>query len=336
MKKTKNLLVLSSIFSSVSLFSACPNCNAGYYQNQPSGAYYQGQGGASYQNQPSGAYYQGQGGASYQNQPSGAYYQGQGGASYQNQPSGAYYQGQGGAAYYDGRQQGYQRANYSGNQSYYQDQRGQGFDNGANQGNYQGNPNQGYYNNQTADDADQMQAQPGIQRNVSDQELQKKVKDALTSWFSNDFKDVRPNINNGVVTLSGQVNTVEDKRKAEETVRKVEGVRQVNNQIIVSQPTAWNDQFADANSEVREAQKKYPNDSATTDADRQLNARIREKLGSGWFSKGYETLILRTNNGVVTISGTVESYDDIKKINNELKNVEGIRAVNNQATAKNK
>lgn len=87
---------------------------------------------------------------------------------------------------------------------------------------------------------------------------------------------------------------------------------------------------------VRESEKNYPQDTAATEADRQLNAKIREKISDGWFVRSYEIVTLRSNNGVVTLVGFVDSNDDIKKINDKLKEVDGIRSVNNQINVKNK
>ncbi len=73
---------------------------------------------------------------------------------------------------------------------------------------------------------------------------------------------------------------------------------------------------------------KYPHDTATTDLDKQLNSEIRQKLNGNWFSKGFRHITLNTNNGVVTVSGNVESPDDIQKAIDEIKRVEGVKSVN--------
>lgn len=72
-------------------------------------------------------------------------------------------------------------------------------------------------------------------------------------------------------------------------------------------------------------------DNGMTESDRRINENIRENLKE-WFSDGYEAIILNTNNGVVTILGFVESPEDLDKINNEAKNVEGVKSVNNKAS----
>ena len=264
--------------------------------------------------------------------------------------SSGYYQNQNPAYFQGSQDQQYdQRYSNPSNQPYYQGQnanqgyQGQGYyDNQQNQGWNRQDPRgqqgqrQGYYENTNYSEQQPMQAY-GEQKAAPDQELERKIKNALTSWFSKEYQDVSFNVNNGNVVLQGTVNSAEDKRKAEETVRKIDGVRSVNNQIVVTgAKTAWNNQTSDNASKVKEEQQKYPNDYAATDADRQLNARIREKLNGGWFSKGYDALILRTANGVVILMGSVDSNDDVKKINDQLKEVPGVRSVNNQIQVKNK
>jgi len=60
------------------------------------------------------------------------------------------------------------------------------------------------------------------------------------------------------------------------------------------------------------------------------------ELSNGWFSKDYETLVIRTNNGIVVIRGTVDKPEDIQKINDQIKNIEGIRSINNQLIVQKK
>jgi osmotically-inducible protein OsmY len=113
---------------------------------------------------------------------------------------------------YDGNQQYYQQWNqpYEGNQQYYQ----------------QGN--QPYERNQQSQ-------KEGVQKNVSDQDVTKKIQDTLGSgWFSKGYQNVSYDVNDGTVTLRGTVDTLDDKNKVEEEVKKIDGVKQVNNQIRVS------------------------------------------------------------------------------------------------------
>ena len=86
--------------------------------------------------------------------------------------------------------------------------------------------------------------------------------------------------------------------------------------------------------ELNESEKKYSNDTAGTDTDRQINAKARKAL-SNWLGNGYnDTIILRTTNGLVIITGTVKNQDDIKKIVDQVRKVDGVKQVNPQITAK--
>ncbi|MBA3721660.1 MAG: BON domain-containing protein [Parachlamydiaceae bacterium] len=53
-------------------------------------------------------------------------------------------------------------------------------------------------------------------------------------------------------------------------------------------------------------------------------------------SKGYKTLVIRTTNGVVVVSGTVDKVEDIQKISNLIKDVEGVKSVDNQLSVRNR
>lgn len=230
-------------------------------------------------------------------------------------------------------------------QGYYQDQPRQ------DQGYYQDQPRQDMYQGGYRDnsryrdtpsqrDSDQ-KSDSRDSRNVPDQEISKNVQDLLEPGvFSKGYPNVKFNVNNGNVTLRGTVDTQDDKTKIEDNVRKVKGVRQVNNQItFMGKQVSYNDTSTttgDMDAKVRDAEKNYPQDSASTEADKRINARIREKISDGWFTRSYEAIILRTNNGVVTIVGIVDSKDDVQKINDKLKDVGGIRSVNNQLSTKNK
>lgn len=168
---------------------------------------------------------------------------------------------------------------------------------------------------------------------VSDQELNKKIQDALSSgWFSKGFQNVSAEVNNGNVTLRGSVDTLENKNKAEENVKNIDGVKQVNNQISIAKETP----NAYSPSQLQDLAKKYPQDVATSAQDRQLNAKIRDKLSNNWMSKNYETLVIKTANGIVIISGTVDKPEDVQDVNDQVKNVEGVQSVTNQLNVKNK
>ena len=252
------------------------------------------------------------GGGYYQDQPNnGNYYQ-----QNQRQSSQGYYQRNN---QYDYQQQVPRNQSYDQNQQYYQQQRNQSYNSSDRdqQRNYDST-----YGSRNSDN----------QRTASDPEINKKIQETLGSgWFSKGFQNVSFDVNNGNVNLRGSVDTLENKNKVEDSVRKIDGVKQVNNQITIVKENS--DRYPD--SQLQDSEKKYPQDFASNSQDRQLNAEIRDKL-SGWFSKGYETLVIKTTNGVVVISGTVDKPEDIQKINDQIRNIEGVKSVNNQLTVMNR
>ncbi|MCE5318433.1 MAG: BON domain-containing protein [Parachlamydia sp.] len=175
---------------------------------------------------------------------------------------------------------------------------------------------------------------------VSDDEIKKNVSDALKGgWFSGGYENVNIAVYNGVVTLNGSVDSADNRNKLMEKVKSIDGVRGVNNQVAVNaQPSSSNAGASSSSnytdSQLQKSESKHPKDSAATSQDRQINAKIHDKV-DGWFVTN-ETLVFRTNNGVVTVYGTVEKYDDIQDLLNKLRQIEGVNAVNNKLTAKNK
>lgn len=301
MKKTATFFALSIAST---LLADCPNGNCGYNQ----GPYSQNQG-----------YSQG-------------YSQGQMRDGYnqnQSQRQNDNYDNRSNGNYYNNRNDGYDNRNAN------MDNRGSNMDNRYdNRGSNMDNRNSNVMDNRNNDGRTTMHESPSDNLvKGSDAEILQKAHDVLSAgWMSSGYPNVSYDVNNGNITLRGTVESMNDKAKIEDKIRKLDGVRQVNNQITVTgKNTAYNDDSTAT--KMRSAEKKYPQDTAATDADRALNAKIRDKL-SGWFTNDYEQVVIKTNNGVVTISGFVEKYDDIQKVNDKLKDVSGVKSVNNQLSAK--
>ncbi len=68
---------------------------------------------------------------------------------------------------------------------------------------------------------------------IDDKSLTVRVHSALSDNPDYKFSDVNVNIYRGTVQLSGFVNTMDQKSKAEEIVKGVQGVKDVENQITV-------------------------------------------------------------------------------------------------------
>ena len=73
-------------------------------------------------------------------------------------------------------------------------------------------------------------------RQVNDDMIHTAVKTKLTGERFSNIVNVDVNVTNGVVTISGEVPNEQVKREAEAEARTVDGVRQVNNNLQVSNP----------------------------------------------------------------------------------------------------
>jgi hyperosmotically inducible periplasmic protein len=72
-----------------------------------------------------------------------------------------------------------------------------------------------------------------VKKDTKELWLESKVKYHLMTADNVPAGDVKVDVNNGVVTLHGKVETEAEKTRAEETVRKIDGVRDVKNMLQV-------------------------------------------------------------------------------------------------------
>jgi osmotically-inducible protein OsmY len=73
----------------------------------------------------------------------------------------------------------------------------------------------------------------GYQR--SDERIREDINDRLTDDAYIDASDIEVIVNNGMITLTGRVDSREDKRRAEDIAESVSGVTDVSNQLRVGQ-----------------------------------------------------------------------------------------------------
>ncbi|HVD78177.1 MAG TPA: BON domain-containing protein, partial [Vicinamibacteria bacterium] len=72
-----------------------------------------------------------------------------------------------------------------------------------------------------------------VKRDAKELWLESKVKYHLLTADDVPASDVKVTVNGGVVTLHGKVETEAEKARAEEAVRKIDGVREVRNMLQV-------------------------------------------------------------------------------------------------------
>ena len=71
-------------------------------------------------------------------------------------------------------------------------------------------------------------------RNYDDERICKKVTDRMVNDTDLDASDIEVGVDDGAVTLSGSVDSLWDKRRAEDIAKSVYGVRGVNNKLRAS------------------------------------------------------------------------------------------------------
>lgn len=126
------------------------------------------------------------------------------------------------------------------------------------------------------------------------------IADGRTSGFATDVET-----NGGVVTLSGKVDTPEGKTAAEEVAKSIEGVTSVNNQLQV----------------VPDAKRAEVNAS-----DDKINNDIEKAMDSDPVIQEL-SLAAESNAGVVTLTGEVETHDQLVKAAQVFRKIPGVKSV---------
>lgn len=155
----------------------------------------------------------------------------------------------------------------------------------------------------------------------ADDQLNNKIRDAVSrGWLWTSYKEVSLNTSNGVVTLEGQVGSMSDQQKLMTEIQKIEGVKSVKSNLVITNTNAPRD---------------FNQDTYANASDDQLNKAIRNDVSRGWLWNSYKEVTLNTSNGAVTLEGTVESIDDQKKLMNEIQKINGVKSVKSNLEIRN-
>jgi hyperosmotically inducible protein len=141
---------------------------------------------------------------------------------------------------------------------------------------------------------------------TSDSWLTSKTKIALFADDRVKGRDVRVETQNGEVFLRGKVDSQEAKTAAAETAKGVEGVKTVKNDLQVVAPSARKAVQAD---------------------DKQITKSIETRFGK---DSQLKKIDVRTDAGVVVLSGEVPNISVSAKASEMAHRVEGVKAVKNE------
>ncbi|HEY5234757.1 MAG TPA: BON domain-containing protein [Rhabdochlamydiaceae bacterium] len=149
----------------------------------------------------------------------------------------------------------------------------------------------------------------------ADWEITANVKKNLMadSSLSDSARMISVTTNNGVVTLTGNAASNEEIRKVVRTVQDTRGVVSVDNQLNVQTQS-----------------------NSSQPADWEITASVKKNLmADSSLSKNARMISVTTNDGVVTLTGTAASNEEIRKVVRIVQNTRGVVSVDNQLNVSN-
>jgi hyperosmotically inducible protein len=158
---------------------------------------------------------------------------------------------------------------------------------------------------------------PGAER--SDGWISFKIRSMLLIKPHVSSSDTHVDVKDGVVTLSGTADSRAQKELTEVYVKDIEGVRSVKNDIRVSD-RAYDDQHG------------RPATASNMD-DASITAQVKWALATHGSTSALKTKV-RTDSGIVTISGYADSDAEKDLVTRLAKDVRGVRSVTNDMTVK--
>lgn len=162
-------------------------------------------------------------------------------------------------------------------------------------------------------------------KNTSDGILQQKVNDAIkNNYLKKNYKTVNARVYNGNVTLNGTVETEEDRQEVENRIRSL-GVNNINDQLQVSSAYSGPSESKDISDREDETSPQTANVS-----DEDLQKQAEDTLKNNYVKKNYDTILVTVSNGVITITGIVDSDKDREEIRQRLQKLRGIRNIDDR------
>lgn len=133
---------------------------------------------------------------------------------------------------------------------------------------------------------------------------------------------IRSEVENGKVTLNGNVASDIDRSLAGEIAKGVDGVKSVDNKITVGGEKNGLDKVSDKASERGQKLRQWANDATTT-------AEIKTRLLANSNTHGLQ-INVDTKADIVTLTGKVASTEEAALAEQIASNVESVNEVNNR------
>jgi hyperosmotically inducible protein len=133
------------------------------------------------------------------------------------------------------------------------------------------------------------------------------------------YSNITINVTNGVVTLSGYVQSQSDAQSLMTAVMNVQGIQTVNNRVQLTNGTQY---------QYPTTGQMNANDTYQTQNDHQIVMNIRTQLTNS-YNGTYNNITVNVSNGVVTLQGWVNSTSDAQNAVQTAMSVTGVHSVNN-------
>ena len=170
---------------------------------------------------------------------------------------------------------------------------------------------------------------------VSDTWITTKVKSDFATTDGVDVTAVSVDTRNGVVTLSGTVDSQAEKRTAIRAAKSIEGVKAVraDRLMVGSDHSSMSAGSMDHNSMDHDSNSSDTNDSMTSDtslgtkvSDTWITTKVKSDFAT---TEGVDMtdISVDTKDGVVTLSGTAGSQAEKRKAIQTAKSIKGVKAV---------
>jgi osmotically-inducible protein OsmY len=132
----------------------------------------------------------------------------------------------------------------------------------------------------------------------------------------------------GVVTLTGEVPTEQEKQAAEQAAKAVTGVTSVRNQVRVNPATAGTGAptVDEIKSQARETAGELAQDAQSGISHAVLLGKVKARLAAA----GYSEVSVEITQGQAILTGEVASREDRIAAGAIVKKVDGIKQVNNR------
>ena len=180
----------------------------------------------------------------------------------------------------------------------------------------------------------------GTNKEGSDEMIALKIRSRLLVKANVSLKDTKVDVHNGIVSLTGRADTTAQKELTEAYVKDIDGVKSIQNNIVVMDKDYAN---RDARTHTTTVGRDMPT-GRDTNMDRDtvgekiddgsITAQVKYELFSHKSTSALKTKV-NTQNGHVVISGDAGSGAEKDLVTSLAKSVRGVVSVDNNMTVRN-